>query len=402
MKKYAAAIIYLLFILSISSNCPADNCESDGCYTSKGALIQCGGSWDDVYDGVTYHCTCVCGPCSQDPSQCVSASGGISSAGGTSAGQANIFSDTQGTAFFSRNQAFDTGDWADNNAQKWEAFEARVLQSGYADMSAFINSNPSGMAFNDFVYQATLKYLNNNYFNSKNGDNRLVRDDSAIPNASFYQGYNNSMKLPSGFAGIDDGGIYVSAGKPVKSRGADEDAPFEEREKSRLNSAVDASGGDAIDESGYDSMRNEASKQNDAASADRGLLSKTYDIIYEKIDDKARDTAIDTLTGLLSGGNENIKTALGSAVDAVQNADIVLKPINAYNNGNDEELGTDNLNNMKSMLFGQLGGVSKTIAKYSTKIVETFSMKTLNYAIKTIGDGLKILKNNGNPLDLGN
>ena len=403
MKKTAVFIINITIIIFMASLCIAD-----GCKTSTGALKNCGDSWEDVYNGVKTHCDCVCidssctgAGCYNSPPVCYDepasgSTGSVSRAGST--GQANIFSDTQGTAFFSRNQAFETGDWADNNSQKWEAFEARVLQAGYADMSSFINNNSGSMPFNDFVFQATLKYLNNNYFNNNSGGSSLVRDDSVIPNASFYKGYNNTMKLPSGFIGIDDSGVYISPGKPPKTRGADEDISFEEREKTCINSVVDTNGGVSIDQQGYDSMRDTASKQFDAPTAGKGIINSTYDLVCSKIDSKAMDAIKDTVTGLLSGGNEDIKTALGSAVDAVQGTGEIIKPVDSFLKGNDEEAGTENLGNMKNMLFGQLSGPAKTIARYSTKLVETFSMKTLDYSIKTIGDGLKIL----NPWNPGN
>ena len=105
-------------------------------------------------------------------------------------------SNVEGTAFFSRSPVYETGDWADDNSRKWEAFESRVLQVGYGNISSFINADAKNMPFGDFVYQATIKYLNNNYFNKGSGDERLVRDDSTIPNASFYTGNGGNNAVP--------------------------------------------------------------------------------------------------------------------------------------------------------------------------------------------------------------
>jgi hypothetical protein len=319
-------IICIISIFLISSNCFApDNCVSDGCYTSKGALIQCGGSWDDVYGGVAYHCNCVCGPCDQDPSQCVSATGGISGGSG-SAIRANMQSDVQGTAFFSRNPVFETGDWADDNGLKWEAFEARVLQAGYADMSSFINSGTSGMPFNDFVYQATMKYLNNNYFNNNSGDSKLIRDDSSVPDASFYtgNGKNNNPppadtptptdggpNLPPGFDTNDLDGVYIQGSVPQILGGGN--ITFEEMERLRLNSVINRNGSTSADAAQLDGMQDEVSARQGKPDEIISSLSEGIGTAIDPGSDYLAEETGKKIAGVIGGGEEVADTGATTA-----------------------------------------------------------------------------------------
>ena len=365
MKKIPVILTLILLLFSISSNCFApDNCESDGCYTSKGALIQCGGSWDDVYAGVAYHCNCVCGPCDQDPSQCVSASGGISGGSG-SVIKANMQSDVQGTAFFSRNPVYETGDWADGNSRKWDAFESRVLENGYGNISSFINTPADNMSFNDFVYQATIKYLNNNYFNNGSGDSRLVRDDSTIPNASFYtgSGSNNAVpgttpaptpaagggggspKLPDGYEENDSDGVYIEGSVPEILGGGN--ITVEEMERLRLNSIINHNGVVNADAAEIQGMQDETAAKQEKSNEIISALSEGFgtatdpgsDYYAEEIGKKAAEaigageeigetggTVAGILTGVYNIGKDLSKGDVTGALSELPGGVVALLP----------------------------------------------------------------------------
>jgi hypothetical protein len=238
-------------------------------------------------------------------------------------------SDVQGTAFFSRNPVFETGDWADDNGLKWEAFEARVLQAGYADMSSFINSGTSGMPFNDFVYQATMKYLNNNYFNNKSGDNRLIRDDSTIPNASFYtgNGKNNNPPpdgtptpaggsggapgLPPGFDANDMGGVYLQGSVPQIIGGGN--ITFEEMERLRLNSVINRNGLVSADAAQLDGMQDEVSAKQEKPDEIISSLSEAIGIATDPGSDYYAEEAGKKIAGVIGAGEEIADTGATTA-----------------------------------------------------------------------------------------
>jgi hypothetical protein len=325
MKKTTAILTLILLLSSISSLCLAD-----GCKTSTGQLKNCGDSWEDVSNGVKTHCDCVCvdiscigSNCYNSPPVCyeipVSANTSGSSGGSGTLGSAktNMNSDVEGTAFFSRNALYETGDWADDNSRKWDAFESRVLENGYGNISSFINTSADNMPFNDFVYQATIKYLNNNYFNNGSGDSRLVRDDSTIPNASFYTGNGSnaapvitpnpaggggSPKLPAGFEENDMDGVYIQGSLPEILGGGN--ITVEESERMRLNSVIDHNGvvnaGTAQIQVMQDETAAKQEKSNELISAlSEGIGTATdpgSDYYAEEIGKKA--------AGVIGGGEE--------------------------------------------------------------------------------------------------
>jgi hypothetical protein len=321
-------------------------------------------------------------------------------------------SDINGTAFFSSSPAYEIGAWADDNDQKWQAFRARALQGGYLDMSSFINGGTSGMPFNDFVYQATLKYLNNNYFNNGSGDSRLMRGDSQTPNASFYTSNDNGGSGKNGGGGptpvpkpgaapgitdLDDGGLYLNGKTPMLLRGADEDITFEERERNRLSSVVDTLKLKKMDDQSFDDASAEAEKADKTSDENGGIYSKVSGILRDKLDAKMKAAGTDSVIDLLSGGNETAKKVMGDALDVYDSVKDIKDSINLAMAGQDEALASKNLGNGEKLLLGQLKGMQGTVAKYTTKIYDTFARKTIDDVGNIILKAPNQLQNNYDP-----
>src|ERR1035437_565725 len=293
MKNFLIIISAILSFLCIGNTHPvlafppASPPGVENCVTSKHVLIPCGGSWDDVYNGVAYHCTCNCGN-NSNPYECVA----VSSAGGGSSGssgKANFGSDTTGQAFFTPNQITELQDWAKNNSQKWDAFQARALQNGYPNLDALLRAASGGMPFNDFAIREIMKYINNN-------DTRLVRDDSEIPNATFYKGYDknkspvkNAEPTPAAGktpnpnlpVGNDTGGVYIGSGTVPQLLRTNNDMTVEERERLRLNSVVDQNRLVNMDAGIIQGVQDETSGKQEKSNALIAVLSEGLGIAVE-------------------------------------------------------------------------------------------------------------------------
>ena len=75
------AVIALLSVI-FSIACQAQSAA--GCFTSTGAFKPCGSSWDDTYNGVTYHCYCNCAK--TPPAECSPSGSSSSSSSGRGSG----------------------------------------------------------------------------------------------------------------------------------------------------------------------------------------------------------------------------------------------------------------------------------------------------------------------------
>ncbi len=396
-KIYAILILILVFQpVMLLYSIP---CVTEGCFGSGSVFKACGDYWEDNYAGVHYHCHCVCGPCDSVKNPCVAVvSGGAG--GGSASAQVNLNSDVNGSAYFSRNDLFAIEDWANDNDTKWKSFMDRSLERGYGNLSSFINGDGSGMPFNDFVYQTTMKYLNNNYFNGGSGDPRLLRDDSTIPNASFYAGYGKKTggkgaddgppppapKIPDGISWVDSGGVYIGNGKtPKLLRGGDEDVTFEERERARLNTVIDERKLVKMDNEAFDYAAGQAEQAGTESDKNNGMMRKVLNFFFEKAQDKVESDSIDEIKELITGGDEAKKERLGTALDVIDGTKELKKLYDMR--GDQQALTEETSKNMEKLMAGQLKGMQKEVSDKGRDLYKKFMENKLNSVINEVKNG---------------
>jgi hypothetical protein len=340
----------------------------------------------------THTCHCPCDTCEPVCDPIGGAAGGQILSGDIAA--ANMNSDMQGTAFFSPNILHSTGDWMGDNSTKWDAFKNAVLKGGYADPTSFMNTEPSSMSFNDFVYLKTIKYLDDNYYKNENGDNRLIRDDSKIANASFYKGYDKSSDAPEKAAAgdgsyyLDNGGVYIGGtNSPAPLQGGNEDIPFQEREKMRICSIIDESHVKKMDDALYANAADEAGKIESEAKKNSGGYYEAAGYICGKAQDKTISVMMDNVTETITGGNEALKKDLGTAIAVIETGTNIKDMADMADKGEGEKLATTNLKNGEKLLSGQLTGLSKKISDTGTRLYQSFAENTVKKTLNDINNG---------------
>lgn len=96
------------------------------CFTSTGALINCGNSWVDYKDGVPYNCTCICGV--GGGPQCVIASGsGGSIPGQVNPGDVSSGNILEGKPFFTPHPSEAFEDWGEDYKQLLESYGIKSI-----------------------------------------------------------------------------------------------------------------------------------------------------------------------------------------------------------------------------------------------------------------------------------
>lgn len=112
-------IVVLLAIIYIPCNAQI---QATGCYSSTNVLEACGASWNDNYNGQSYHCTCNCAiipPAVCNPVSSSSGSSEGSIPGQTAPGDVSL---DQGKPFFTTHQSSAFTDWAEDYKQELESY----------------------------------------------------------------------------------------------------------------------------------------------------------------------------------------------------------------------------------------------------------------------------------------
>lgn len=131
VAKYALiALVSLVFTVSGKAQVipPPSPPSIVSCYTSTGALINCGNSWVDYKDGVAYNCTCICGV--GGGAQCAIASGSGSSGsipGQINPGEVSSGNIMEGKAIFTPHQSEAFEDWGEDYKQLLESYGIKSI-----------------------------------------------------------------------------------------------------------------------------------------------------------------------------------------------------------------------------------------------------------------------------------
>ncbi|HPN63656.1 MAG TPA: hypothetical protein PLB12_05680 [Candidatus Goldiibacteriota bacterium] len=295
--------------------------------------------------------------------------------GSSAGGSVNVQADTYGAGFFTPNSQDGTKAWLMSAEKKWEVLKRVALDYGFNNPQDYIMSYGGQMGSRDYWTAKMLAAYNE--FDGEGAGKTAVKPAAAKPRV-------NPCNDPNVVC-LDEGQTTVY---PEDLKKYDPAAPFEERAGKSLPSVIDEKRSLKFDDENYRQAETQAAGLSGGSEKSSGLAGFLASDMYSKIEGKVTDAGMDATMDALSGGNEKIKGAMGTAVELYGIYDNVKNLDTAAKQGN-EALGAEMNNQFVGYLSGKMEGIQGEISKLSIKVIQNYTTnltENVMQGLKKAGD----------------